>query len=202
MNMLLNYSTKDLCIFTHHLRIPSDSWALWAAGLVFVFLFVAGYEGLKARARSFDRWVAAEVRRLSPNEGGTDTGGGGGGGVDSTSISSSSGNSSGKTKTTTAKVTTTPQSFARSQKPIRALLHAGTYLYGMLAMLLFMTYNVQVMLACTAGAAAGFLRWAGDVPGGGGGSGGGNAVRGPGQKKLGNEAEQEEEEEEQSAACH
>lgn len=188
MNMLLNYSTKDLCIFTHHLRIPSDSWTMWAAGLVFVFLFVAGYEGLKARARSFDRWVAAEARRLSLDVCGTDTGGDGGSGKTGTA-----------TTTRTAKVT--PQSFARSQKPIRALLHAGTYLYGMLAMLLFMTYNVQVMLACTAGAAAGFLRWAGDVPGGGGG--GGNAVRGPGQKKLGNEAEEEEEEEEeQSAACH
>ncbi|KAJ1333227.1 solute carrier family 31 (copper transporter) member 1 [Microdochium nivale] len=215
MNMLLNWSTTDLCIFTHHLRIPAGSWPLWAAGLAFVFLFCAGYEGFKAYARRYDRWVAREYHhrlqrgplavldgKKSEATSGAPT---------PASSSSSSASASGleikgssttfiaaqekqrtslspNATTTTTTAAVAAGSFAARKKYTRALLHAAQYMYGMLAMLLFMTYNAQVMFACAAGAGCGFLRWAGDVPPGGGGARG--------------EAVEEEEEEQGGGACH
>ncbi|KAH7031435.1 Ctr copper transporter [Microdochium trichocladiopsis] len=217
MNMLLNYSTKDLCIFSHHFHIPGDSWALWAAGLLFVFLFCAGYEGFKNWARAYDRRVAAEYLRILAAEEDEEES------TTATPSTSSSSSSSGlemkkkktsyssaptQRRTVTTNATSAPSSpppspqttraaaasFARARKPTRALLYAAQYLYGMLAMLLFMTYNVQVMLACSAGVGAGFLRWAADLPPLGGAA--------TARRRDVSDVGEQEEEEQQSAACH
>lgn len=141
MNMYLNADVTDVCIL--HERWHVTDARSFAASLLLCALLVALYEKFAAWRRRYATSVARQAKTAARKK----------------ELSSSSGNSEKKEtpachKSTAAK-SATDRSRRRRAAAVNAALYGVGYLWGMTNMLIFMTFNVWVMLACGVGAAVG-----------------------------------------------
>lgn len=144
MNMYLNADVTDVCIL--HERWHVTDARSFAGSLVLCALLVALYERFAAWRRRYAASVARQAKAAARKK----------------ELSSSSSSSGEKQKTgtstchsATSSVSAMERSRRRRAAAINAALYGVGYLWGMTNMLIFMTFNVWVMLACGVGAAVG-----------------------------------------------
>ncbi|KAK6846356.1 CTR2 long splice variant [Apiospora arundinis] len=147
MNMYLNADVTDVCIL--HERWHVTDARSFAGSLVLCAFLVALYERFAAWRRRYATSVARQAKAAARKKE-----------LSSSSSSSSASGEKQKTGTstchsTTSSVSAMERSRRRRAAAINAALYGVGYLWGMTNMLIFMTFNVWVMLACGVGAAVG-----------------------------------------------
>ncbi|KAJ5210455.1 Ctr copper transporter [Penicillium cf. griseofulvum] len=159
MNMLFTWSSENLCIIFRSWRITGPFSFLFS--LVAIAILTAGYEGIRSATRKYE---AAHAQRLSAFLGPSATTGDAeiadpiiDNGLDaihhthneSSSLLVGSDNRG---------------ALARKGKLTMAALYAIQVFYSFFIMLLFMTYNGQVMIAVAVGAFIGYLIFSEGTP--------------------------------------
>ncbi|KAK8045491.1 hypothetical protein PG993_005515 [Apiospora rasikravindrae] len=144
MNMYLNADVTDVCIL--HERWHATDARSFAGSLLLCALLVGLYERFAAWRRRYAARVARQARAAARKK----------------ELSPSSSSSSEKDKKGPACCTAATSAESamdrwrrRRAAAINAALYGVGYLWGMTNMLIFMTFNVWVMLACGVGAAVG-----------------------------------------------
>ncbi|KAK8084402.1 Ctr copper transporter [Apiospora hydei] len=136
MNMYLNADVTDVCIL--HERWHATDARSFAGSLLLCALLVALYERFAAWRRRYAARVARQAKAAARKK----------------ELSSSSSSDKKGPACCTAE-SPTDRSRRRRAAAINAALYGVGYLWGMTNMLIFMTFNVWVMLACGVGAAVG-----------------------------------------------
>lgn len=132
MNMFLNADTTDLCILHERWRV-TDTRSL-VGSLLLCALLVAAYEWFAAARRRYAAATRADRQ---------------------TTLAKKTDGPTAAAAAAPAGRRRVPPARQRHAAVVNAVLYGLAYLWGMTNMLIFMTCNVWVMLACSAGACVG-----------------------------------------------
>ncbi|KAK8097731.1 uncharacterized protein PG998_013217 [Apiospora kogelbergensis] len=138
MNMYLNADVTDICILHERWHV-TDARSL-AGSLLLCALLVGLYERFAAWRRRYAASVARQNKAAARKKELT---------------ASVAGEKQTPACHSTPSLSATDRSRRRRAAAVNAALYGVGYLWGMTNMLIFMTFNVWVMLACGVGAAAG-----------------------------------------------
>lgn len=128
MNMLFNWDTSNLCIIFHWWRIHGPISLVFS--LLGVIAVTAMFEAVRAASRRYELWVKLQ-KESQPN-----------GAV---------------TESTPFRSGQRLFNFSRRAHIIKAFLYAIQSFYGLMLMLIFMTYNGWVMICMFLGSLVGYL---------------------------------------------
>ncbi|CAG8936096.1 unnamed protein product [Penicillium salamii] len=161
MNMLFNWSSKNLCIIFRSWRITGPISFLFS--LVAIVILTAGYEGVRSVTRKYE---AAHAQRLSAFVNSVNTGDNE---IADPIIANGLANAIPHTHTYNEGSPLlvgrdNKAAFARKGKVTLAALYAIQVFYSFFIMLLFMTYNGPVMIAVAVGAFVGYLAFSEETP--------------------------------------
>ncbi|KAK8068869.1 hypothetical protein PG994_005485 [Apiospora phragmitis] len=149
MNMYLNADVTDVCIL--HERWHVTDAPSFAVSLLLCALLVALYERFAAWRRRYAASVARQANTAARKKELSSSSSTPHGGADEKKAPASACRST----TAAAVESTTDRSRRRRAAAVNAALYGVGYLWGMTNMLIFMTFNVWIMLACGVGAAVG-----------------------------------------------
>ncbi|KAJ5455269.1 hypothetical protein N7475_010390 [Penicillium sp. IBT 31633x] len=160
MNMLFNWSSKNLCIIFRSWRITGPFSFLFS--LIAIVILTAGYEGIRSVTRKYE---AAHAQRLSAfvntsaNTGDNEI-------ADPTLANGLAGaiHHTHNEGSPLLVGRDNRRALARKGKLILAALYAIQVFYSFFIMLLFMTYNGPVMIAVAVGAFFGYLAFSEGTP--------------------------------------
>ncbi|KAJ6157464.1 hypothetical protein N7470_005056 [Penicillium chermesinum] len=156
MNMLFTWSSKDLCIIFRQWRVTGPFSFLFS--LVLIVVLTAGYEGVRQFTR---RYEIAHAQRLSAFMNSSATGDDGIANPVTANFPEEPTLPIGGERSPLLVGSENRDAVARRGKFALAALYALQVFYSFFIMLLFMTYNGQVMIAVAVGAFAGYLMFFG-----------------------------------------
>ncbi|KAK3952638.1 Ctr-domain-containing protein [Pseudoneurospora amorphoporcata] len=157
MNMLFTWNTENLCIVFRQWRI--DSTFTLVVSLLAIVAFAAGYEALREGIRQYEAWTNKRVETAPHRRDGNYR-------DDDDDVEAPRQDYLGQRQEDErlAETITTPwflgQNAAEVTKrahAIKSVLYGIQNFYAFMIMLIFMTYNGWVMLACSVGAALGYF---------------------------------------------
>ncbi|KAJ5252301.1 hypothetical protein PENFLA_c020G07465 [Penicillium flavigenum] len=159
MNMLFTWSSENLCIIFRSWRITGPFSFL--VSLIAIVILTAGYEGVRSATRKYE---AAHAQRLSVLSTSATTG-------DAETadpiIANGLADATRNTHHESSPLLAGRENraaLARKGKLALAALYAVQVFYSFFIMLLFMTYNGQVMIAVAVGAFVGYLVFSEGTP--------------------------------------
>ncbi|CAP86005.1 Copper transport protein [Penicillium chrysogenum] len=159
MNMLFTWSSENLCIIFRSWRITGPFSFL--VSLIAIVILTAGYEGVRSATRKYE---AAHAQRLSVLSTSATTG-------DAETadpiIANGLADATRNTHHESSPLLAGRENraaLARKGKFALAALYAVQVFYSFFIMLLFMTYNGQVMIAVAVGAFVGYLVFSEGTP--------------------------------------